>query len=183
MAYLNSNFNISQFGYPEDYFTNPEFQVPTNTPFSGLQTQFPEGFMQNFSYVSPDQGMFPNLSAPNLGSISDFSNQQYANELGKRMSNGDFWGTPKAPGMDWMDIGKFGLNGINTALTGYLGLKSLGLAKKQFNLASTLGNANLNNSIKDYNNTLERRAKLGASMSGRSDEDTQKYIDEHKLTR
>lgn len=76
-----------------------------------------------------------------------------------------------------------GLMGLQ-ALSGlFQGNKQFKLAKDQFKFQKQIANANLNNSIKSYNNTLEDRLNARGVMEGRDAASVQEEIDRKRLSR
>ena len=76
-----------------------------------------------------------------------------------------------------------GLMGLQ-ALSGlFQGNKQYKLAKDQFKFQKQIANANLNNSIKSYNNSLEDRLNSRGFTEGRDAAAVQEEIDRKRLSR
>lgn len=76
-----------------------------------------------------------------------------------------------------------GLVGLQ-AITGLIqGNKQYKLARDQFKFQKQIANANLNNSIKSYNNTLEDRLNSRGFTEGRNAADTAAEIERKRLSR
>ena len=86
-------------------------------------------------------------------------------------------------GMDGLDMAKLGIGGMQTLSSMYFGHQANKLAKDQLNFAKTMGNANLNNSIKSYNTQLGDRARSAAVSTGQTPEQVAAYIAANQLAR
>lgn len=73
-----------------------------------------------------------------------------------------------------------GLQALGSFLQGN---KALSLAQDQFKFQKNLANANLNNSIKSYNNTLEDRLNARGVMEGRDAASVADEINRKRLSR
>ena len=144
-------------------------------------------------------GMMPDLSgATPQQSVSPYQFDMSAMDFGSPDLNASFGGNLWADSQkDWMSgLGKTDPTKLNfgqKAGLGLMGLQTIGglwgayqsnkLAKEQLAYTKDVGNANLNNSIKSYNTSLETKARNHAAYMGQSDEEKNAYIDEHKLSR
>lgn len=78
---------------------------------------------------------------------------------------------------------QLGLQGLGTLTGLYTGLKSLGMAKDQFNFQKEIANTNLNNSMSTFNNSLEDRLRTRAQFNQDSPESAREAFERQKLTR
>lgn len=103
---------------------------------------------------------------------------------------------PSASSSSWMDwfggaeglkgisqLGGLALAGINSLYSIYSGNKALNLANKQFKFQSQIANANLNNSIKSYNNSLKDRLQARAQYATGDSSAYDDEIEERSLSR
>lgn len=74
-------------------------------------------------------------------------------------------------------------NGIGALSSAYLGMKNYKLAKEQLGLSKEAFNANLNNSIKTYNTSLEDRIRGRTAQYDNKENDVQSYLSKHSLKR
>lgn len=73
--------------------------------------------------------------------------------------------------------------GIGALSSAYLGMKNYKLAKEQLGLSKEAFNANLNNSIKTYNTSLEDRIRGRTAAYDNKENDVQAYLAKHSLKR
>lgn len=100
-------------------------------------------------------------------------------------SNASF-ATPTADGSGFgMNLGTVGagLQGLNSLNSLIQGNRAFGLAKDQFRFQKGLANANLNNSIKSYNNSLEDRLTSRGVVQGDDAATVQSEIERKRLSR
>lgn len=107
---------------------------------------------------------------------------QGANTLGAPGATGGFFGNGMGLGMNMPTL-QLGVQGLGALSSLWMGSKSLGLAKDQFNFTKDVTNTNLNNQIKSYNSTLEDRTKRASEFNGTSKEDAQAEYERRKLAR
>jgi hypothetical protein len=82
-----------------------------------------------------------------------------------------------------MDKLSAGLRGLESLAGLYMGMKQLGLAKKQFKFTKEVTNTNLNNSIKSYNTALSDRARARGFTEGQSQSQIDSYTRDNSLSR
>lgn len=75
------------------------------------------------------------------------------------------------------------VNGIGALTSAYLGFQQLKQAKETLGLQKDAFNANLNNSIKTYNTSLEDRIRGRNSSREQTEGDIQSYLSKHSLKR
>ena len=82
-----------------------------------------------------------------------------------------------------MDTAKLGLGVMGGLSNIWASMQAQDLAKKQFDFTKTIGNTNLDNSIKSYNTGLEDRARSRGVAEGQTAAQTQDYIDRNRMMR
>lgn len=92
----------------------------------------------------------------------------------------------KSSGLDTtlgMNIGtgQLALSGLSTLSNLYTAWNAVDLANKNYNLTKATSQANLDNTVKTYNNTLEDKITSRYNTEGRSSADASSYISSHKL--
>lgn len=108
------------------------------------------------------------------------------NLVGFDPSNPATYGGDKGAGSGWgwnPASFKVGLSGVGTGLNLWNAFQANKIAKQQLAWSKEFGNANLNNSIKDYNTQLEDRAKSRASSMGWTPEQIAAYTEKNKVSR
>ena len=85
--------------------------------------------------------------------------------------------------MSGMDMAKIGVAGVGTLGNLWSAWQANNLGKEQLSLATNAYNTNLNNSISQYNTSLEDRIRARASVTGMSDQAVNDYIDKNRLSR
>lgn len=76
---------------------------------------------------------------------------------------------------------KLGIGGIQTLGNLWGGMKSLGLAEKQFDFSKMMAEKNLNNQTQSYNTALTDRITSRAKAQGMSDQEAQAYLAKNSL--
>lgn len=164
------------------------WNIPQSTSMSYANT--PSVSNLNNGVVSLPSGLNLNMNTGNfqLGNgMTDFEALQKAwnslPDLGNQ-SNG-LWGS--VDGWVTDNFGNWG-NAFGSGLQLFQGInnminarKAFNLANDQFNFQKGIAQANLANAIKSYNTALEDRIKSRYVMEGKSSEEADKYINEHKL--
>lgn len=85
--------------------------------------------------------------------------------------------------MSGMDMAKLGIAGVGTVGNLWSAWQANKLGKEQLALATDAYNTNLNNSISQYNTSLEDRIRARASVTGMSDSEVNDYIAKNSLSR
>ena len=109
---------------------------------------------------------FNPLQAPYLTTVSprfnyNFASDQYANQL-------DQLALLKEANRIGVNVStaKLGLEGLGSVLGGITALGGLNQAKRQFEFDKNITRTNMNNSVQEYNTTLNDRANARAAMAG-----------------
>lgn len=140
----------------------------------------------NFGQAAP-----VDYSLGQLGAMpaTDMGGAQGLQMGGSGYGNMPSWGTgttgagPTGSGFGMnMPTLSFGLQGLNSLGSLYMGSKSLDLANKQFESAQKFANINLANQTKSYNDTLENKIKRIGSFNGTSAADIAAEYERRKLT-
>lgn len=84
-------------------------------------------------------------------------------------------------GMNGMQFAQAALGGLQSLGNIWMGLKSLNLAKKQFNFSKDFANTNLANQTKVYNTNLADRENSRAVMEGLTPAQAQSYVASNSL--
>jgi hypothetical protein len=158
-------------------------------------------------YPVPQQTFVPsgNYSGLNMASLSSYGapvaapapTMDMGQVFGPSASQGygtmSAWGQqPTAPtpkdsfwGEGGFNIGSMGqiVQGIGALGSAYLGIKNYGLAKDQLKFSKEAFNANLNNSIRAYNNSLEDRIRGRSSDHAGKEGEVQAYLASHSMKR
>lgn len=168
-----------------DYSQNsPPIWYPNGNTGSGLAFQNPGMPAASGPSISNSWGM----GAP------DYSQPLAVNSVGMPMAAGmvEGAGTGQPPSMldragGWFknNAGTMGtvVQGIGTLAQAYLGYQQLKQAKAAFGLQKEMANANLNNSIKSYNNSLEDRIRGRTAAYAGKENDVASYLSAHSLSR
>ena len=82
-----------------------------------------------------------------------------------------------------MDMTKLGIAGVGTVGNLWSAWQANQLGKEQLALATKAFDTNLNNSISQYNTSLEDRIRARASVTGMSDQAVNDYITKNSLSR
>jgi hypothetical protein len=119
------------------------------------------------------------MSTPTLGSAA-----QQSPVLGNTLEDGAstsglFSGSGLGANMPTLQLG---LGGLTTLTNLYAGLKSLGLARDQFDFQKQFAQKNLANSTAAYNTALTDKATARAVTEGQSNADRDAYIAANKLS-
>lgn len=158
---------------------------------SGYGATMPLAFGTPIDFSS--YGAPPMTSSMNFGmgsgQVAGFTGMPQASNGG--MFSGSAWGqTPDAPKTSFWGDGGFNIGSVGTIAQGigalgsaYLGFKNYGLAKDQLNFSKTAFNANLNNSIRAYNNSLEDRIRGRSSDHAGKEGEVASYLASHSMTR
>jgi hypothetical protein len=82
-----------------------------------------------------------------------------------------------------MNVGtlNMGLDGLKSIAGLYMGMKQLGLAKKQLGFMRNSANANLANSTQSYNTTLADREKARGVVEGLTPDQVNAYVAQNSL--
>mgnify|MGYP003441621799 FL=1 len=109
---------------------------------------------------------FNPLQAPYLTTVFprfnyNFASDQYANQL-------DQLALLKEANRIGVNVStaKLGLEGLGSVLGGITALGGLNQAKRQFEFDKNITRTNMNNSVQEYNTTLNDRANARAAMAG-----------------
>ena len=153
-----SEFNIPQYGLSNPNRQMPGFQIPQfdmgGTQYNPLFTNNGGGF--ETLGAGWDQGLDPNT----------FQQKPAGFDLG--------WNVPT------VGLGLYGLNTLGNLWSSFQANK---IAKDQLAWAKEFGNANLNNSIKQYNTQLTDRATTRMASNGWSPDQVATYTDQNKVSR
>lgn len=84
-------------------------------------------------------------------------------------------------GMNGMQFAQAAVGGLQSLGNLWMGLKSLNLAKKQFNFSKDFANTNLANQTKVYNTNLADRENSRAVVEGLSPDQARSYISSNSL--
>lgn len=74
-------------------------------------------------------------------------------------------------------------SGLSALTSMYMGSRQLGIARDALDLQKTAFNTNLNNSIQNYNTSLEDRIRGRTADYDGKENDVQSYLDRNRLTR
>lgn len=161
---------VNNFGQVPNQATNSimqgwgQNQYPVN-PMTGLRFEDPTGMLGVGS---------AGLGVPTIGDIGKSVSQQN-------------WGMPAATSPTGSGFGmnmptlSFGLQGLNSLGSLYMGSKSLDLANKQFESSQKFANANLANQTQMANASIEDRLRTRGQFNGTSKEETDAEIARRKL--
>ena len=96
----------------------------------------------------------------------------------------DNTGGPAQPDFGWnIPTVGLGLYGLSSLTNLWSAMQANKIAKEQLSLSKTFGNANLNNSIKQYNTQLGDLAASRTSSMGWSPKQVSSYVDQNKVSR
>ena len=108
---------------------------------------------------NPLQAPYPTTVFPRFN--YNFASDQYANQL-------DQLALLKEANRIGVNVStaKLGLEGLGSVLGGITALGGLNQAKRQFEFDKNITRTNMNNSVQEYNTTLNDRANARAAMAG-----------------
>lgn len=131
------------------------------------------------------QGQFSSLFGGGGGDISSYAGAPNTGGASLDLSGAAGASTPGMFSGGGMNLGTAGmaLGGLQALGNLLQGQKAFKLAKDQFRFQKEFSNANLNNSMKSYNNTLEDRLKARGFAEGRDAGETAAEIERKRLSR
>ena len=108
---------------------------------------------------NPLQAPYPTTVFPRFN--YNFASDQYANQLDQLalLKEANRIGVS-------VSTAKLGLEGLGSVLGGITALGGLNQAKRQFEFDKNITRTNMNNSVQEYNTTLNDRANARAAMAG-----------------
>ena len=134
----------------------------------------------NLEFGSP-QRVAPSYLSPGTAALMGYQPNQNSFNWNQDFGNA---GGAAQPQFGWnMPTVGLGLYGLSTLGNLWQGFQANKIAKDQLAWAKEFGNANLNNSIKNYNTQLSDKATSRMSSSGWSPEQMAAYIEANKVTR
>lgn len=83
--------------------------------------------------------------------------------------------------MNFKDKASMALAGLQTLGSLFGAFKQLSLANKQFEFQKKFANANMANSIKTYNTSIEDRARARGFTEGQTPAQIQQYVDQNRM--
>ena len=129
------------------------------------------------------QRVAPSYLSPGTAALMGYQPNQNSFNWNQDFGNGGGGGAAQ-PNFGWnMPTVGLGLYGLSTLGNLWQGFQANKIAKDQLAWAKEFGNANLNNSIKNYNTSLEDKARSRASSSGWSPEQIDAYVQANKVSR
>lgn len=124
------------------------------------------------------------LQGDSSGGFSSFGTQGLQQAMGNSGSIPSMGTGAGSSGFGWnLGTANLGLSGIGTIGNLALGMKSLGLANKQFDFTKKTTETNLANQMKSYNTALEDRIRSRAAMQGNDEKYVQDYLAANRVTR
>ena len=140
----------------------------------------------NPNIADPSSGLTPSFADPSgvLGMGSAGLGVPSVGDIGKGVASSNWGNMSQGAGTGFgmnMPTLAFGLQGLNSLGSLYMGAKSLSLANKQFASAEKFSNANLANQTHLANDTLQTRIKRIGSGNGTSAADMAAEYERRKL--
>lgn len=135
------------------------------------------GYSNNFGNMAPvDYGMGNMVNSGGLDFMGGGQGLQMPNQQNQLMGNMPISGNGLNFGMN-VPTAALGLNALNSLTGLYTGLKSLKLAKDQFDFTKNITNTNMGNTTKNYNMNLEDRLRTRDqfNQSDKAKTDYEKY--------
>lgn len=118
----------------------------------------------------------------NLEQLLGLGNNNDPFNLGNNNNNNSFLNINKLGNNNSLLNGlQLGLGGVNTLGNLFLAYKQNQLADKAFNFQTNAFNTNLNNQKKSYNTKLEDIIRARYNTEGKTQQEADAYINNHKL--
>lgn len=158
------------------YLASLQGGMPQGNSFNWGTTGPSMSMSQPVNFLAPPTGqsLMPAMSGSGMGQGLNWSGgaqgpTSFLGKAGSWLSNGN-------------NLGSL-VQGIGTLGSLYLGYQQMKQAKQAFGLQKEMANLNANNSIKNYNTSLEDRIRGRTADYAGKENDVQSYLAKHKLSR